>query len=122
MCYCDIGMFFNSSYKDTIYNVFKIEYEDEKRTLPIDVYIKCSDKVVELHKKDTEGNDIKQLTPEDLKEFLGDIQTKFDEDSKLEKHEEKLGKEIDMRTLLRDKIEQLEGSVDELKICEQVQG
>ena len=111
----DIGMFSINSYPDTLKNVFNIAFEDEERgDIPVNVYIRCSDQIVQLHQK---GED--QITPKGLEEFLDATQKKYAEDmSGIIGDEIKMGnarKQEDLKILMADKIKQLEQKTPEKK-------
>ena len=75
MLYMDIRMFADESYADTVFNVFKTEYESDK-TKDIKIYIKCSDDVNEMRVKD--GG---KWTPHKVKEMVSEISVKIKLDS-----------------------------------------
>ena len=75
MLYMDIRMFGDESYADTLFNVFKTEYESNK-TKDIKIYIKCEDGVNEMRVK---GGS--KWTPSKVKDMVSEIAVKIKIDS-----------------------------------------
>jgi len=120
MLYIDICMFSNRSYKDTLMNVYKLEY-DENKNHEIFIAIKTSDSTTQLSKMGPGGYRTPYLTPGELESYLDKIQTKYDDDLMLgrtftgTKEEQKLAEDIDRMIIqqqVKEKIEVLESVLE----------